>query len=212
MMAMIIYLGMMVLFSTLTSVSRLTWAFARDKGLPFSKFFAHIHPTLHIPLNSLLLDTAVTVLLMLINIGSTTAFYAIVSLSTLALYISYIIPMVFFTLAKLRGDHIPYGPFHMNKALGLATNFFGITWAVFIVIFLPFPPLLPVTASKMNYAGKQSLGRTRYCVGSYLLLAGSWKQALERCHFASRGKISNLNVFDNSLPKRPHLEEIIAEE
>lgn len=153
-MALIIYLGMMALFSTLTSVSRLTWAFARDGGLPFSNFFSKVHPTLHIPLNALLLDTTVAVLLLLINIGSTTAFFAIVSLSTLSLYISYIIPLVFFTIHKLRGEYIPYGPFRFkSRALGLAINFFAICWSIFIAIFLPFPPTVPVKASTMNWAG-----------------------------------------------------------
>lgn len=62
--------------------------------------------------------------------------------------------MVFFTLAKLRGDDIPYGPWSIrNRKVGLAINFFAIVWAVLITIFLPFPPLLPVTASNMNYSG-----------------------------------------------------------
>lgn len=152
-MAMIIYLGMMALFSTLTSVSRLTWAFANDNGLPFSRVFSKVNSTLHIPLNALLLDTTIAVLLLLINIGSTTAFFAIVSLSTFSLYISYIIPLVFFTICKLRGEYIPYGPFKMGKALGLAVNFLAICWAVFIAIFLPFPALQPVTAVNMNWAG-----------------------------------------------------------
>jgi choline transport protein len=30
------------LFNAFASVSRLTWAFARDNGLPFSKFFARV--------------------------------------------------------------------------------------------------------------------------------------------------------------------------
>lgn len=29
-------------FNILASVSRLTWAFSRDKGLPFSNFFGHV--------------------------------------------------------------------------------------------------------------------------------------------------------------------------
>jgi amino acid transporter len=152
-MAMIIYLGMMALFSTLTSVSRLTWAFANDNGLPFSSVFSRVNSTLHIPLYALLLDTVIAMLLLLINIGSTTAFFAIVSLSTLSLYISYIVPLVFFTLCKLRGEYIPYGPFRMNKAFGLAVNFLAICWAIFIAIFLPFPPLVPVTVLNMNWAG-----------------------------------------------------------
>lgn len=36
----IIWNGMIAMFSSLASVSRLTWAFARDKGLPFSSFFS----------------------------------------------------------------------------------------------------------------------------------------------------------------------------
>lgn len=31
-----------VLFNAYASVSRLTWAFANDNGLPFSKFFSHV--------------------------------------------------------------------------------------------------------------------------------------------------------------------------
>jgi choline transport protein len=91
-------------------------------------------------------------LLNLINLGSTTAFFAILSLNTLALYISYIIPMVFLVMTKLRGDHIPYGPFHLGR-WGLPINIFAIIYAIFIAIFLPFPPFLPVTSVTMNYGG-----------------------------------------------------------
>ena len=129
-------------------------AFARDNGLPFSGFFSQINTRLHIPLNALLLDTMVAVLLLLVAIGSTTAFFAIVSLSTLALYISYIIPLLFFFIAKLRNQDIPYGPFRFqSRTLGLVVNVFALIYSIFIAIFLPFPPRLPVTGSTMNYAG-----------------------------------------------------------
>jgi hypothetical protein len=39
---MILLSTMIALFGVLASVSRLTWAFARDNGLPFSEFFAHV--------------------------------------------------------------------------------------------------------------------------------------------------------------------------
>jgi len=38
----ILFVGVVAVFSTLASVSRLTWAFARDKGLPFSNFFGKV--------------------------------------------------------------------------------------------------------------------------------------------------------------------------
>ena len=153
-MVLIIYVGTMALFSAMTSVSRLTWAFARDRGLPFSDFWSQVHPTLHVPVNALFLDVVICVILLTIAIGSTTAFYAIISLATLGLYISNVIPLTFFVIAKLRNQDIPYGPYHFgNKTLGLAINFFALLWAVFIIIFLPFPPMVPVTGSNMNYAG-----------------------------------------------------------
>ena len=99
-----------------------------------------------------MLVTLIVMLLNLINLGSTTAFFAILSLNTLALYISYIIPMVFLVMTKLRGDHIPYGPFRLGR-WGLPINIFAIIYAIFIAIFLPFPAFVPVTAVTMNYAG-----------------------------------------------------------
>ncbi|KIW99848.1 uncharacterized protein Z518_10776 [Rhinocladiella mackenziei CBS 650.93] len=152
-MTFILFTGVVAVFSTLASVSRLTWAFARDKGLPFSSFFGKVHPTLRIPLNALLLITTIIVLLNLINIGSTVAFFAILSLNTLSLYISYIIPIMFLVIHKLRGFHVPYGPFKLPRGTGLPINFFAICYAIFIAIFLPWPPTVPVTAESMNYGG-----------------------------------------------------------
>jgi choline transport protein len=39
---MLAWNGLVALFSSLASVSRLTWAFARDKGLPYSDFFGRV--------------------------------------------------------------------------------------------------------------------------------------------------------------------------
>ena len=41
-MVMLFWNGIVAMFSSLASVSRLTWAFARDKGLPFSDFFGYV--------------------------------------------------------------------------------------------------------------------------------------------------------------------------
>lgn len=65
--------------SIMTTSSRMTWAFARDRGLPFSKVFAKVHPKLDLPLNSLILTTALVVIFGCIFLGSSSAFNAIVS-------------------------------------------------------------------------------------------------------------------------------------
>jgi choline transport protein len=42
MMCLVIVIGLISSLGVVASVSRLTWAFARDGGLPFSTFFAHV--------------------------------------------------------------------------------------------------------------------------------------------------------------------------
>lgn len=149
---MLCWNGLVALFSALASVSRLTWAFARDRGLPFPDFFGRVHPTLRIPLNAFLLVVTVVSLLMLINIASASALYAILSLVNIALYGSYLQVVLSFFVHKLRGQGGATGPFSLGK-WGYAVNVYAICFLVFIIIWLPFPPYLPVTASNMNYSG-----------------------------------------------------------
>ncbi|KAL5338951.1 amino acid/polyamine transporter I [Aspergillus crustosus] len=152
-MAMGMLPGWIALFNGLASVTRLTWAFARDNGLPFSDFFARVDPTYKIPLRALFLVASILFALSFIQIGSTAAFNAILSLSTLGLYISYLIPLVLLVLKRLTNPRdIPQGTYSLGK-LGLPVNVVAILFATYFVIFLPFPPTLPVTAENMNYAG-----------------------------------------------------------
>jgi amino acid transporter len=58
------------------STSRQTWAFARDKGLPFSSWIGHVDPKLQVPKNAVTATCIITIALSLINIGSDVAFNA----------------------------------------------------------------------------------------------------------------------------------------
>ncbi|KAJ5792528.1 amino acid permease [Penicillium pulvis] len=145
--------GWIALFNGLASVTRLTWAFARDNGLPFSEFFAFVDPTYKIPLRALLLVASCIFALSFIQIGSTAAFNAILSLSTLGLYISYLIPLILLVLKRFTAPQdIPRGTFSLGK-FGLPINLLAILFATYFSIFLPFPATVPVTAENMNYAG-----------------------------------------------------------
>lgn len=144
--------GWIAFFNGLASVTRLTWAFARDNGLPFSDFFVKLDSRLKIPLRSLLLVSSCIFVLSLIQTGSTAAFNAILSLSTLGLYISYLFPLVSLVIARFTIKDIPRGPFTLGR-FGLPLNLVAILFATYFVVFLPFPPTLPVTAENMNFAG-----------------------------------------------------------
>ncbi|KAL3409181.1 amino acid permease [Aspergillus fumigatus] len=161
--------GFIALFNGLASVTRLTWAFARDEGLPFSSFFAYISPRYKIPLRALFLVAMITVLLALINIGSTTAFNALLSLTTLGQYISYLIPVIFLLIKRLRApQEIRWGSFRLGH-WGVPINVFAIVYGVYIAIFLPFPPNYPVTAQNMNYAAPVFLAALVFATGDWIV-------------------------------------------
>ena len=101
---------------------------------------------------------------------------AILSLSTLALYVSYLIPIILLVMKRLRKEPIAFGPFKLGQYIPLAAaasiieltieagraglwiNIYAIVFAIYIVIFLPFPVATPVSAQSMNYAGPVFIG------------------------------------------------------
>ena len=128
-----------------------------------------VNPHYRIPIRAISLVTLVIVLLSLINIGSSTALNAILSLSTWALYISYLIPITILLLKRVRTPHsITYGPFRLGR-FGPLINTYAIIYGVFICIFLPFPPYRPVTKVNMNYAARVFVGVLLFGVCDWFL-------------------------------------------
>jgi len=151
------------ILNSVASVSRLTWAFARDRGLPYHEFFSKVHPKLKIPIPALGLVTTILCLLSLLNLGSSVAFGAIISLPGLGLCISYLIPITLLTIRKLKGEHPRYGPFKLGR-WGLPINCFAICFLIWCLWFIPFPSYYPVTSDNMNYAGPITLGVIALCL------------------------------------------------
>ncbi|KAL6235491.1 hypothetical protein BDW75DRAFT_230224 [Aspergillus navahoensis] len=143
--------GWVAFFNGLASVTRLMWAFARDNGLPFSDFFLKVDGQLKIPLRALGLVSGWIFVLSFMQMGSTAAFNAILSLSALGLYISYLFPLAFLVCRRFTGD-VPKGAYSLGR-WGLPLNLTAILFATYFVIFLPFPPTLPVTPENMNFSG-----------------------------------------------------------
>jgi len=63
----------------MTTSSRMSWSFARDGGLPASRFFGTVNKRLDVPLNSLALTLAAVIIFGCIFLGSSSAFNAITS-------------------------------------------------------------------------------------------------------------------------------------
>jgi choline transport protein len=136
--------------STLATVSRQSWSFARDGGLPFAGFIGHVKQGWNIPLNAVMLTWLITCLLSLINIGSTVAFNAISSSATVSLLSTYIISISCLVLKRVRGQPLPPHRWTLGKA-GLLINLGALAYLLTIWIFLFFPIAIPVDAATMNW-------------------------------------------------------------
>ncbi|KAK4499391.1 hypothetical protein PRZ48_009905 [Zasmidium cellare] len=92
-----------------TTASRMTWSFARDRGLPFSKFLGRVSPRTKVPVIAVLTVTVIAALLTLIYIGSATAFNDVVSLTITGFYGSYFLPAALLLYHRVKGNVLPHG-------------------------------------------------------------------------------------------------------
>ncbi|KAK4543607.1 hypothetical protein LTR36_005502 [Oleoguttula mirabilis] len=106
--AVLLVLMAMIAVSNIATASRQMFAFARDSGLPYSKFLKRINPRHRVPLNAILVTAGVTIILSVINMSSEAAFNTVLSLSTAALMASYIISIGCILRKRLRSESLPY--------------------------------------------------------------------------------------------------------
>jgi len=136
--------------STVATVSRQTWSFARDKGLPFSSFISYVKPGWNIPLNAVILTFVITSLLALINIGSTAAFNAIGSLAVSALLATYMISFTCLIIRRLGNEPLPPRRWSLGPA-GIFINLGAVVYLLIVWVFIFFPTQTPVTPTTMNW-------------------------------------------------------------
>lgn len=137
----------------ITSTSRTFWAFARDKAVPFDKYFSHVNHSSQVPVRSVVIVTVLQMLLGFIYLGNTTAFNAILSMAVLGLYASYLVPIIYFMVyGRPTFAAHEFGAFRMPKTLGLVLNILSCAWLILAMIFSTFPTFMPVTPQNMNYS------------------------------------------------------------
>ncbi|KAK0389058.1 hypothetical protein NLU13_2634 [Sarocladium strictum] len=163
----------------LASTSRTLWAFARDDGLPFSKYFSHVNPKLQVPVRAVIVSSLLQVVLGLLYLGNVTAFNAVLSLAIVGSYLAYFMPIWFMALygrPKLQREE--YGWFALSKTTGYVVNIVSMFWIVLVVVFSMFPLGLPVTAANMNYASVVLVGWGAFGAAYYYLGKGKQKYSV----------------------------------
>lgn len=135
---MVAYIILALIFcavNMVTTSSRQLYSFARDGGVPFSKFFSKVSPKHAIPTNAIVATLSFTVVLALILIGSATAFDIIAAIGASAILGSYIVSITTITYRKFNGYHIPSSRFSLGR-YGIVVNILALCflWLAFIMV------------------------------------------------------------------------------
>jgi amino acid transporter len=122
-------------------------------------------------LNAVLVSLAVTILLSLINIGSTVALFAIVSLTITSLMTSYMITIGCLIIKRLRGQPLPPHRWTLGR-YGLVVNIGALVFLIPLFIFAMFPVTAEVTPMTMNWSSVMYSGVITLATAYYFLLGG----------------------------------------
>ncbi|TFY61509.1 hypothetical protein EVJ58_g4467 [Rhodofomes roseus] len=169
---MVIVIGAMFWCGTfsITSNSRMMYAFARDGGIPGHKFFQQVDAKRRSPVRAIWLACTLSFILGLPSLGSSVAFSAATSISTIGLYVSYGIPIA---LRVLYASRFVRGPFHLG-AFSFPVAITAVAWICFITVAFVLPQENPVDSQTLNYAVVAVGIVVVYSLGSWFLSARKW--------------------------------------
>jgi amino acid transporter len=120
-------------------MARMWYAFARDDGMPGSRWIKQVSGHYRTPVWSILIGSILAILLCVYS----AAYSVITSISTIALYLAYVIPIYL----NWRNKHRRSGEFTTRQTApwnlgrcGRLINAIAIGWTVFIAIIFSLPP------------------------------------------------------------------------
>ena len=170
----------------LTSCSRMMYAFSRDGAVPMGRLWKKVNSH-HVPVNAVIASAIGGIAITLPAIVSTTAFFAVVSIAVIALYLAFMIPIY---LRLKAGSSFKVGPWTLGSKYKWMSMVAVAEIAVISVYFImPFSPLgIPghkdFTWNLVNYSP--------ILTGGALIILAIWWQMSAKKWFT--GPRSNINT------------------
>jgi amino acid transporter len=125
--------------SSVTSMGRMWWAFARDGGMPGARYLARVSGTHHTPAVAIVVTSLLSVLVCVYA----AAWFVVTSISTICLYLAYGIPILLSVRNRMRGRGEfmakPLAPWSLGRWSTLL-NVVAVVWVIFITIVFMLPP------------------------------------------------------------------------
>ena len=177
--------------SSVTSNSRMIYAFSRDGAVPFHNVW-HSLDRGRTPRNAILLAVVAAFILAIPTMFNYTAYFAVTSIATIGLYLAYGLPI----LLRLFARNFQPGPWHLgswSRPIGAL----AVVWIVLISILFMLPTANPVNAGNFNYAPVAVLGT--------LLIVGIWWLVSARHWFKGpiiQGSAEELAAIERSLGEK----------
>ena len=186
------------LFS-LTSNSRMMFAFARDGGIPHRLHIIDNHFTS--PVRTIIFGAICSFLLALPSLGSQVALAGTTSIATIGLYVSYGIPIA---MTVIWPQNYKRGPFSLHKFSG-PIALVAVAWIIFITVVFCLPTQNPVTSTTFNYT-PVALGIVAvFAFGSWFLWAKHWFTG--RCRHHCRICIRQLDFLGEEMVFRAETDD-----
>jgi amino acid transporter len=113
------------------AASRVTYAYARDDCFPLSRIWKQVNPTTQTPVNAVMMNCGLGILMCLLIFGGEVAIGALFSIGAIAQFIAFAIPIAIRVF--LVGNRFRPGPWH----LGPFSKPVGATGAMFVLLMLP---------------------------------------------------------------------------
>jgi amino acid transporter len=128
---------------------------------------------MNIPLNAVLVSLGISILMSLINIGSSVALNAIETIIISSLMSSYMITIGCVLLKRIKGEPLPARRWTLGR-YGMAINIASLLFLCPLFVFSFFPLATPVVASTMNWNAAMFGGIVMWATVYYWIWG--WKQ------------------------------------
>ena len=137
--------------ASVTSMGRMWYAFARDDGMPGSRWLKLVNAKTHTPVIAIIVTSALSVLICIYA----AAFTVVTSISTISLYLAYGIPVFLNLRNRLRGrgewTSREIAPWNTGRWSPLI-NTIALVWIAFITVVFMLPPNQLVMWTMLGFA------------------------------------------------------------
>ncbi|EAU38273.1 conserved hypothetical protein [Aspergillus terreus NIH2624] len=134
----------------MVAASRVTYAYARDDCFPLSRYWKQVNATTKTPVNAVILNAVLGVLMCLLMLAGEVAIGALFSIGAIAQFVAFAIPIairVFFV-----GNRFRKGPWHLGP-YGALIGGIGVSFVLLMVPILCLPSVVgsDLTPDLMNW-------------------------------------------------------------